>query len=647
MQANLTDVPPISDSGPADAPKPASGSFLATTTAIKPPTSTAIVTTYVDEHTPIVLRARMQSPGSTLYLEAGAGSGKTTCAESVIHVSKMNKSGKRLQLLATTMTKAGVNELKGKPNIPDSIVKSLHSLGYHALCSTYRRRITASLKRQGIVLQGEAKDFRMPTPHATKYKIMAQTLLPATALDKEPHKHVAGRVSAAYELFIDFVEQLATKAMEGGFGQPGNPEMSNLKELLRLAQRYELGALIERRYNDMSFELRQLADRSVAVVQHFGGEALSEPVAAIEAMLASLAQPLMNTPEHRQQAGMAIVAVLLGEAVKVATRPSWRGHNVLRNALDPSDVMYAPSLMFCEMVALPANVAVQAPVLARNGCKYDFILVDEAQDSNMAQAGLIKWAMASHTQLVVIADPKQRCFSFASASPNALNVLLASRDIGVVERCVLTNNFRSARLICKEVQAVLLEMQCDRVVRPVRADDGEVIKHADLRSGELQAWMADGTVAILARLNSVLACFSAHFLKVGQPFATLGQMGVLPQLIRLLDTFEDNITLAAMVLGLRSLVTSSNKLSLEEKDIALCLAVFASSLLPDVAHANSMAISAKRRVTQLLEKAFKGSSNSGSNATVRGMPILANGHAAKGHEFNTVIIAEPSLMSAA
>ena len=628
-----------------DAPAALPSTGTSTPTAIAAATSTALVSTYVDEHTPIVMRARMQPPGSTLYLEAGAGSGKTTFAESVLHVSKTNMRGEFVQRLATTMTKAGVNELKGKPNIPDGIVKSLHSLGYHAICSTYKRRMHASVKRLGIVLEGEAKEIRMPTPHATKYKLMAQTLLPATELDKEPHMHVAGRVSAAYALFVHFVEELATKAMEGGLGQPDNPEVSDLKELQRLVDRYELGQAIERCYNDMSLELRLLADRSVAVIQRFGAEALSEPVAAIKAMVDDL-PPVACTPEDRQHAGIALTALLLGEAIKVAMRPSWRGHNVLRNALDPLDVMYLPSLMFCEMVALPANVAVQAPVLAKNGRKYDAILIDEAQDSNMAQAGLIKWAMDSHTQLIVVGDPMQRCFSFASASTDALRALIAPRELGVVDRRVLTNCFRCARLICKEVQAVLVEMQSDRIVRPVRPDDGEVIKHASLRRGELQAWMAEGTVAILARLNSVLACFTAHFLKVGQPFALLGQQGVLPQLIRLLDTFEDDATLATMLLKLRSLVASDNRLSLEEKDIAMCLHIFASSLLPDASRdVYSKAVSAKRRLAQLLEKAFKGSSNATGNATVRGMPILANGHAAKGHEFHTVVIAEPSLMT--
>tara|TARA_B100000795_G_scaffold258935_1_gene233461 strand:- start:208 stop:2229 length:2022 start_codon:yes stop_codon:yes gene_type:complete len=603
-------------------------------------TSCALVSTVVDEQTPIVLLARMQPPGSTLYLEAGAGSGKTSCAESVINVSKKDHAGNRVQLVATTMTRAGVNEMKSRAGIPDHMVKSLHSLGFSAICKAYSQRMGKSLKKHG--LQDQVQKVRLPKPHPTKYQIMAQILLPATALDKEPFMHVPDCISGAYKLLVDFIEQLATKAMEGGLGQPGNPDVSDLKALRRLVDRYELEPLIERAYNELTFELWPIVEKSVAIILRFGGEALSEPAADVEAMAHSLTLPLLaGTPAARLQAGMVVTGVLLGETVKVAMRPAWRGMNVITNALNPKDVMFLPSVSFVEMVALPSNVAVMAPVLARNGSKYDFILVDEAQDSNMAQSGLIKWAMARHTQLIVIADPKQRCYSFASASASALLVLLAPREIGVVDRRELKNNYRCARLICKEVQSVLNEMQCDRAIRPVRPDDGEVIRHASLRRGELQAWMAEGSVAILARLNSVLACFKAHFLKVGQPFAVLGQEGVLPQLLRLLETFDAKATLSTMVLDLRGLATSANKLSLEDKDIALCLAIFASSLLPEL---YSGPASAKRRVAQLLEKAYKGSAIAAGNAALRGMPIIANGHGAKGHEFDTVLLAEPSLI---
>ena len=152
------------------------------------PTCTKLIGTVVDEQTPLVMLACTQPPGSTLYLEAGAGAGKTTVAERLIQARKTDAHGERLQLLATTMTKAGVNEMKSRGGIPNSIVKSLHSLGYEAICTSYKKRLVCSLKHHGILAHApEIKDIRMPRPHNTKYHIMVQHILPPSPFDKEPY----------------------------------------------------------------------------------------------------------------------------------------------------------------------------------------------------------------------------------------------------------------------------------------------------------------------------------------------------------------------------------------------------------------------------------------------------------------------------
>ena len=96
--------------------------------------------------------------------------------------------------------------------------------------------------------------------------------------------HARARVSAAYTLLADFVEQLTTKAFEAGLGQPRNLGMDSLEALHELAQRYELESL-------MSFELQPIANRSVAILQGFGGASLCEPMAQIEGMVSSLLPP--------------------------------------------------------------------------------------------------------------------------------------------------------------------------------------------------------------------------------------------------------------------------------------------------------------------------------------------------------------------
>ena len=601
------------------------------------------VPSHVDEHTPLVYLARTQVPGSTLYIEAGAGAGKTTLAEHLISSGKINQFGQPRQIIATTMTKAGVHALKGRRYIPSALVRSLHSLGYDALCKAYVHKMKMAIQKTGGTCGQTADEIRLPVPHASKYLIMCQQMMPPTQFDKEANMHSPDVVSAAYTLLSEFMIALANKAMEAGFGQPGQPLMNNLEALLPLSQKGNLDGILEKHYHMLSFEQQPLCNRSAAVIHKCGPTILAseflELQEAIDSFTPGFEFSTHVTATTRLHAGLIMTSHLLQEGMKAAMRPVWRGASCFVNALDNKDILQFPASTFSEMVGLPPNPSIRAPVLARNGKPYDLILIDEAQDSNPAQVGLILWSMAPLTQLIVIGDPLQRCYSFASASAQALQALLAPRPLGVVTKCRLSNNFRSAQLICDVIQNVLTDdVGSDRIIRPVRAEKGEVLYRANLRNGVLQKWVDEGTVAILARLNSVLATFQAYFLTVGQPFAVLGRQGVLPQLLRLLEPFNEKMSMSAIVMHLKGTTQNQSK-SVEQRDHALCVMIFASSLLPDTAYQTET--SPKNRLYTLLETAYAGSSTASENSKVRGMPILGNGHASKGHEFNTVILAEP------
>jgi len=96
--------------------------------------------------------------------------------------------------------------------------------------------------------------------------------------------------------------------------------------------------------------------------------------------------------------------------------------------------------------------------------------------------------------------------------------------------------------------------------------------------------------------------------------------------------------MSAIVLHLKGSAQDEAR-SVEQRDHSLCVMIFASSLLPDAP--SQTATSPKDRLCAHLETAYAGSTKTCENSTVRGMPILGNGHASKGHEFTTVILAEP------
>merc|ERR1712127_1112073 len=73
------------------------------------------------------------------------------------------------------------------------------------------------------------------------------------------------------------------------------------------------------------------------------------------------------TPAERLHSAILMTSYLLLEGIKVATRPGWQSKNCFTNALDSQDIMQLPAIAFPEMVALPANTQIQAPVMSRIG----------------------------------------------------------------------------------------------------------------------------------------------------------------------------------------------------------------------------------------------------------------------------------------
>lgn len=128
-----------------------------------------------------------------------------------------------------------------------------------------------------------------------------------------------------------------------------------------------------------------------------------------------------------------------------------------------------------DMVWLPQQLGVKMP-------RYDVMLIDEAQDTNMAQQWL---ALESSDRLIVIGDPNQAIYGFRGSDVESMNRLrdeLKKRKHGVKEmglsftrRCP-KSHVELAQMIVPKIQALkdapkgivrTVEMQnCDRFMEP-------------------------------------------------------------------------------------------------------------------------------------------------------------------------------------
>lgn len=104
------------------------------------------------------------------------------------------------------------------------------------------------------------------------------------------------------------------------------------------------------------------------------------------------------------------------------------------------------SLDFGDIIAYALRLLRQRPnVLKAVRAKYSFVLVDEFQDTNLAQYELVKLIAGPKNNLTVVGDDDQAIYSFRGASLE--NILTFESDYPTAARVVLTDNYRSVQTI--------------------------------------------------------------------------------------------------------------------------------------------------------------------------------------------------------
>jgi ATP-dependent DNA helicase UvrD/PcrA len=166
-------------------------------------------------------------------------------------------------------------------------------------------------------------------------------------------------------------------------------------------------------------------------------------------------------------------------------------------------------------VALNGLIAEAVAMLKRNANlrgmlqqRYKHILVDEFQDTNIAQLELLHLLSAGQRNIVVVGDNDQAIYRFRGASFGSFKLFLErftgwkTGEDSTPYRVALTENYRSTPNILRVATQVIAqnEVSADfpkKVLQPARPE-GERIRIAELATAEEEArWVADE----LARLH--------------------------------------------------------------------------------------------------------------------------------------------------
>ncbi len=211
-------------------------------------------------------------------------------------------------------------------------------------------------------------------------------------------------------------------------------------------------------------------------------------------------------------------------------------------------------------------------ILKKYQQKFKYILVDEFQDTNVAQNKLVILLAGTKANLTVVADDDQSIYKWRGAAIS--NVLQFKQEYPKTKIISLTKNYRSTQEILNKAYKLIQNNNPDRLEVKENIDKklvsnrrikGEEIKflfrnrvedEADTVVKEIKKLVNQksqykyGEIAILVRANNHAEPFVSSFLRNGIPFQFLGPGKLFRQdevkdliaYLRVLYNFEDNVS---------------------------------------------------------------------------------------------------------
>ncbi|MBW2286611.1 MAG: UvrD-helicase domain-containing protein [Deltaproteobacteria bacterium] len=195
------------------------------------------------------------------------------------------------------------------------------------------------------------------------------------------------------------------------------------------------------------------------------------------------------------------------------------------NALDFNDLLVKTSELFERF----------PEVLAHYRRRWQYVMVDEYQDTNHVQYKLVQQIAGEHRNLCVVGDPDQSIYAWRGA--DIRNILDFENDYPDVQTVKLERNYRSTQPILEGASAVVAQ-NVDRKSKQLYTDreggdlieifeaedDREEVRYvvrrilAEVRGGD----RSGGDVAIFYRTNAQSRVFEEEFLKYDVPYVIVG-----------------------------------------------------------------------------------------------------------------------------
>jgi DNA helicase II / ATP-dependent DNA helicase PcrA len=194
------------------------------------------------------------------------------------------------------------------------------------------------------------------------------------------------------------------------------------------------------------------------------------------------------------------------------------------------------ALDFGDLICEPIRLFREAPhVLEKYQKRFNYILVDEYQDTNRAQYMLINLLSAIYKNLCVVGDEDQSIYGWRGA--DIKNILEFERDFPDVKIIRLEQNYRSTKNILAAANSVVAK-NTKRIGKTLWTEnlDGELVHYQMARDEHHEASLiytkteeirkehrlAYKDFAIFYRTNAQSRIFEEHFIRSGMPYNIVG-----------------------------------------------------------------------------------------------------------------------------
>ena len=191
------------------------------------------------------------------------------------------------------------------------------------------------------------------------------------------------------------------------------------------------------------------------------------------------------------------------------------------NAVDFDDLLYLPALALRTCHELRAQL----------DDRYRYILVDEYQDTNLAQYEIARQLSRDHRNLCVVGDPDQSIYGWRGS--DIRNILDFEKDFPDARVIKLDKNYRSTQSILNAAGAIIANNQMRKKkdlitdnetgepVRVLNFDTG--LTEADLVAQRIRQSVEAGTftyrnIAVFVRMNALTRILESAFIRHGVPF---------------------------------------------------------------------------------------------------------------------------------